>query len=115
LVSYYLKVDMILKELFPNTLRYRQSSDSSPGTRRNQFICFPFPDPEFVNLFRNPGIDFQPGGLDSLKSIPEASLSFTNTGSVFNVLGRIGFNAGPDSDPAFYANADPDLDLDPEI
>jgi hypothetical protein len=27
-------------------------------------------EPEFVNLLRSPGIDFQPGGIDSLESIP---------------------------------------------
>jgi hypothetical protein len=28
------------------------------------------PEPEFVNLLRSPGIDSQPGGIDSLESIP---------------------------------------------
>jgi hypothetical protein len=32
--------------------------------------------------------------------------------AVFRI--RIGFNANPDSDPAFYLNADPDPDPDPE-
>jgi hypothetical protein len=27
------------------------------------------PEPEFVNLSRSPGIDSQPGGIDSLESI----------------------------------------------
>jgi hypothetical protein len=39
------------------------------------------PEPVFVDLLRSPGIDSQPGGIDSLDSILGILKRFTNSGS----------------------------------